>query len=385
MFTQTTYNKKITTTLSDKNSTDNTKKLYQYLYNCYGSKIISGQMENAWNNDCNMLNRVYADVKKYPAIMGFDLLNYTISGKSSFNIQTQRAINFWNGKNYNGDKITESKHGIVTFMWHWNVPLMTKDNAFGFYTTNENPNSNTSFRIPYDISTKTWIKDSFEYKQIISDFELIATELLTLQKNDIPILWRPLHEASGNVDYQKDGKAWFWWGCGTKTDSSNIACKESYIALYKLMYNFFQKEKNIHNLIWVWNAQNISWYPDDDYVDLIGYDVYREPKNYINDDSIYQIYSNIPNSKNNKMLALTENEVFPSKESFFSSNNRWSYFMTWNDGNHDNTGKFVTRDTAQGNFWSGNFHNENEHKIDVFNCSDIITLSDIEDFTSYNL
>ncbi len=385
MFKLSEYNKNITQELSDLKASENTRKLYQYLYNLYGTKVISGQMENAWNNNCKMLNRVHNDVNKYPALMGYDFLAYTIPNKKKSNLQIERAINFWNSKDYEGNLISNAKHGIITFMWHWNVPTLNNNNYYGFYSNNDNPQVITKFRIPYDTLNNSWITDSFEYKQIISDLELISTELQKLQELNIPILWRPLHEATGNIGLKENGEAWFWWGHGSKTDSSDEGCRKCYLALYKLMYDFLQNKKNLHNLIWVWNAQNTTWYPGDEFVDIIGYDVYREPKNYEDNKAILNAFTNIPNSSNNKMLALTENGVFPTVDSIFSSSTRWSFFMTWNDGCWDANHKNVSIDDSQSNFWSGNFHNEDYHKKEVFSDSRIITLDDIEDFTNYSL
>ena len=97
--------------LADSSATSNAKKLYQYLLDSYGSSIITGQMENAWNDDCNMLSRVYSTVSKYPALMGFDFMNYTSIGWTANNVQTERAIKFWNGKDYDGNTIS---HPVIS-------------------------------------------------------------------------------------------------------------------------------------------------------------------------------------------------------------------------------------------------------------------------------
>ena len=74
------------------------------------------------------------------------------------------------------------------------------------------------------------------------------------------ILWRPLHEAAGNVGSFAGGSAWFWWGAGNQqgqTSTNADVCGQSYIALWKLMYNYFTQTKGLHNLIWVWNRSNL--------------------------------------------------------------------------------------------------------------------------------
>ena len=105
-----------TSLLCDKSATENARRLYNYLREMYGKKVISGQMENAWNANCNMLERVYKDTGKYPAIMGFDFMNYTSAYNTGRKQEVERAIKFWNGQDYKGNKISD-KHGIVTFCW----------------------------------------------------------------------------------------------------------------------------------------------------------------------------------------------------------------------------------------------------------------------------
>ena len=42
--------------LADKKANDNAKRLFKYLNDIYGSKVLTGQMENSWNNSCKMLD-----------------------------------------------------------------------------------------------------------------------------------------------------------------------------------------------------------------------------------------------------------------------------------------------------------------------------------------
>ncbi|MFR5757995.1 MAG: glycosyl hydrolase [Bacteroides cellulosilyticus] len=59
----------------------------------------------------------------------------------------------------------------------------------------------------------------------------------------------------------------FWWG----SDGA-----DTYKKLWRYMFNFF-KEKGINNLIWVWTTQtkDVDFYPGDEYVDIIGRDIYN--------------------------------------------------------------------------------------------------------------
>ncbi|MCR5189718.1 MAG: glycoside hydrolase family 26 protein [Treponema sp.] len=368
--------------LADKNATDNAKRLYKYLNDIYGSKVLTGQMENSWNNSCKMLNRVNEDTSKYPAIMGFDFMNYTSLGWNGDNRETQRAISFWNGKNFDRKKISD-KHGIVAFMWHWRDPMTPSGNT-GSFSANE-----SAFRIPYDTEKNKWKTSSEEYKEMMADLDVIAAELAKLQDEGIPVLWRPMHEAAGNLEGGWAGaSAWFWWGAGntSKKSSSNYSvstdvneCGECFIALWRLMFTYFTQEKGLHNLIWVWNGQNAKFYPGSEYVDIIGNDIYANPKDYSSQKSAYTKYTNMDKTK---LTALTECGVIPDMNNIAKDGAWWLYFLVWNDGAQDSNGS-LKRDTDKNNFWSGEYYNTQKHKEAVYNSDIAITLDELPDLTKY--
>ncbi len=368
--------------LADKEASDNAKHLYKYLNDIYGSKVLTGQMENSWNNSCKMLDRVNEDTSKYPAIMGFDFMNYSSLGWNGDNRETQRAISFWNGKNYDNKKIAD-KHGIVAFMWHWRDPMAPSGKTGSFYA------EETAFRIPYNTETNKWNTSSEEYKEMMKDLDAIAEELSKLQDEGVPVLWRPMHEAAGNLEGGWSGAAaWFWWGAGNTTKksgskytaSSNVLeCAECYIALWRLMFNYFTNDKGLHNLIWVWNAQNAKFYPGSDYVDIIGNDIYANAKDYSSQKSAYTKYTSMDKTK---LTALTECGVIPDMNNISKDAAWWLYFLVWNDGAQDAKGN-LKRSSDKNNFWSGEYYNSQEHKKAVYNSDIAITLEELPDLTKY--
>lgn len=369
----------ITANLSDSKATANVKRLYKYLREMYGSKVITGQMENAWSNDFNQLGKVYEKTGKYPALMGFDFIDYTgISWDASgFNKQTERAINFWNGKDYNGNKISDN-HGIAAFCWHWFDPLH-KDYS---YKPGDGTDGTTSFRIPYNTKTDSWDTTSDAYKAILSDMDVVAAELLKLQNEGVPVIWRPLHEGAGNVGlYNNTGTAWFWWGAGNSTNINDMRnedlCGECYIALWKLMYDYFTNTKGLHNLIWLWNGQNSKFYPGAEYVDMIGDDIYADPKDYSNQKSAFTKFQNMDTSK---MVTLSECGNMPSLDSCITNGATWSYFMVWND---NSAGENSSSDDSNNNFWYGEKYNTDAHKTEVYTNEYAVTLDLLPDLTKY--
>lgn len=220
--------------LCDPDSTIEARRLMTYLCDSYGKAIISGQYcdegmygcENAviWRN-CD---------GEYPAMLGLDLIDYSPSrvAHGTKGSSVDQAIDYWN------------KGGIVTLCWHWNAPekYLTGVWYSGFYTEHTN----------LDLAAVMDGRDPEGYELLMSDIDAIALQLKRLQDAGVPVLWRPLHEASGG---------WFWWGA---------AGHEAYLKLYRLLWHRLTEDHDLHNLIWVWNGQDGAWYPGDSYVDIIG-------------------------------------------------------------------------------------------------------------------
>jgi mannan endo-1,4-beta-mannosidase len=266
---------------------ENTVRLYQFLYDHYGKKIVSGVMTHKSMDEVNWLK---ANTGKEPALVGLDFLH------------CGRGYNWYNDEEpINDAKNYYNRNGIPAFTWHWRDPSRETE---AFYT------SETDF----DVS-KIADENSPEYEAMLQDIDYISELLKKLQNNDVPVLWRPLHEASGQ---------WFWWGA-----KGPEPCKK----LYRLMYERMVNHHGLKNLIWVWTSQqdDSDWYPGDDVVDMIGRDIYKDGDhssqilefNKLNDD-----YGKT------KMITLSECGSFPDPDNLVEDEAAWSYFMPWN-------GKFV--------------------------------------------
>jgi mannan endo-1,4-beta-mannosidase len=204
------------------------------------------------------------------------------------------------------------------------------------------------------------------YRQIDAGIDLIAGELKRLQDAGVTVLWRPLHEASGN-----HGDGWFWWGRKRSDGESNA---RAYIQLYRHMVDRLVRVHGLHNLIWVWNGQDADWYPGDDVVDIAGWDVYDENdhKTYGAQAATYRKLFAIPGEA--KMVTMSENSYIPDPEKMAQAGARWLYFVTWNDG-HAGAGV-----SAPDNFWTGDYYNTLEHRRAVYRHPDVITLDKLPAF-----
>jgi len=331
-------------------SSPNKKRLLNYLSDVYGKYIISGQMDASWtiNESIDMISRVYDDTGKYPAIKGFDFLMLSSSFAPFLNgkEQVNEAIEWWEGKN-NGNVLLPNKpsiHGIVTFCWHWRTGAKRD-----FYS------DKTEYRIPWKNDQLDTEDDTFAI--ITRDLDMVALRLQTLQEKDIPVLWRPLHEASGR---------WFWWGASGP---------KPYIALWEYMWDYLTYEKGLDNLIWVWNGDSEDWFPDPKTVDIVGRDIYAQGFSSLKDQ--FERTKNMGDKE--YIIALTENGRIPDPDECVKDKAMWSWFMTWNDA------RKVIGETHKDNLWTGEFYNSNAYKKKVYNHRSVITLDKLPDLSAYRL
>ncbi len=197
----------VSPTLINPNADANTKALFSYLCDSYGKYTLSGQVCNDGLNGPEF-KAIYEATDKYPAICGLDMMDYCPSrvAKGARSNAVETALDFHN------------HGGIVTFCWHWNAPdkyMKPGDTPegnprwWGGFNT-----SNTDF----DIAAVMDGRDPEGKALIDADIAEIAKQLNILRDAGVPVLWRPLHEASGG---------WFWWGA-----SGPEAYKKLYILLY---------------------------------------------------------------------------------------------------------------------------------------------------------
>ena len=79
------------------------------------------------------------------------------------------------------------------------------------------------------------------YHQVDDGIDLVAAELKKLSDAGVTVLWRPLHEASGN-----NGDGWFWWG---RARSDGASQAQAYVQLWRHMYDRLANLHGLHNLI----------------------------------------------------------------------------------------------------------------------------------------
>ena len=283
--------------------------LYNYLKTNFNTKIVSGTMAN-YSTNITEATWVYNNTGKWPALTAFDFIDHTNPNQNWVNYTAPFTLgqDWWNN------------NGLVAFSWHWRDPL-TKSGSFNTFSTSY-PNGTT-----FDV-TKVSDPTSAEYKAMIVDIDVIAGYLKQFKNANIPVIWRPLHEAEGG---------WFWWGA-----KGAEPCK----TLWKLLYDRLVNYHGLNNLIWVWTSSAstnaATWYPGDDYVDVVGMDIYpgenQHGSQYISFNKVREM------TGGKKIITLSECGSVPDPALMQQYGDIWSWFMPWN-------GDYTESDSHNGVAW----------------------------------
>lgn len=334
--------------LCNENASQETWRLYNFLCDSYGKYIISGQYAS---DNAGLESREFIEIEKnlgdYPAMMGLDLIELSPSRVAHGSSGGINAIN-------NAKDFWLNQGGIVTLTWHWNAPepyIMKNGGAWwqGFYTEYTD----------IDLAKIMNGEDQEGYDLLVSDIDAIAEYLKELDDYHVPILWRPLHEGGGDPKWNNP---WFWWG------SSGA---DAYKELWKLMFERLTDYHNINNLIWVWDGQNPDYYPGDEYVDILGYDVYADAGDYSSKKWYYDFTKSCTSDQ--KIVAMTENGTLFDPDAAMNDGTRWGWFATWN-------GEFTLKDMQlPGDYTSMEMWKK------IYSSDRVLTLKELPDLKNYPL
>ena len=329
-------------TLINPNATDSAKRLMTYLCDQYGKTVLSGQQSQ--DGAFGLTNAAVwrGTGGDYPAVLGMDLISYSparvAKGDNSSNV-VERAIEYWNGE--------EGKRGIVTLCWHWLAP---EKYITGTWYSAFRPEETKKLNLTAIMNGE----DGEGLALLRKDIDNIAQQLLLMQQAGVPVLWRPLHEASGG---------WFWWGAEGA---------EPYLKLYKYLYHTLTDEYGLNNLIWVWNGQSPDWYPGDEYVDIIGVDIYAGEQEYSSQADAFLETQRC--AQGNKMVVLSENGTMIDPELSVRDRAMFGFFCTW-------SGEFVMKDGLRKKY--SEQYTELEMLKKVYESEYVITRDELPDLSAY--
>lgn len=330
--------------LSNKDSGYNAKALYKYLCDSFGKTVILGQydtMGTTYESDL-----IFRTTGKKPAIRFGDLMWATAKDGSAGSLEDElAAAEQWS-----------SSGGIVGYMWNWYSPT-EPEKAESFYA------ENTSFDLKKAV-TKEKIADktpeeiqklekegkiSKECAAVIRDIDEVSEQLARLRDNGTAVIWRPLQEASNG---------YFWWGSD----------EESYKWLWKLLYERQTKYHQLNNLIWVWSAQNASWYVGDSYCDVLSADVYSDSGSK---GGQVNFLLHLQSISANKPIAMSECGSLPQIQNIADEKAMWSYIGQWG-------GNFIVDENGK----LSEEHNSEADLITMYNNNLTVTADKLPDFIS---
>lgn len=272
--------------------------LLNYIDEISGKQILTGQ--HSYLSQLSLApDSLYRMTGKYPAIRGYDFGFSGVPGDTD-DIAFRPALMKEIKKQY-------QKGSIITITYHQANPVMGEPCTF-------------KEGVQSELTEEEWDEllepGSELYGKWKDQMDLIAGYLLELKKAGIPILFRPYHEMNGG---------WFWWGGHPGEDR--------FIALWKQLYHLYANEYELNNLIWIWSPDDPNhgldgYYPGDEYVDIVGCDVYHfgKEKPYYKKENYEKILSISPG----KLLCIGECSEIPS-EAILDEQPLWCWFMAWDE------------------------------------------------------
>ena len=260
----------------------NINPLIESLNNVKGKGILFGHQDDlAYGMNWSYI-KGESDVKRvsgdYPALFGWELggieMNHTHNLDSvPFEYMREMSIK------------AHEIGGINTFSWH------------PFSVINGESSWNTE-----TVVVKHILPGGSHHNQFKKQLDILAEFFQTLQTKDgelVPFIFRPWHEMDGS---------WFWWGTKTCTP-------EEIKELFQFTIQYLREDKAVSSMLVAYSpdrnftskSEYLTWYPGDEYVDILGLDNYYDFKTS-NENLVIEklhVVIDLANEKN-KFSALTE-------------------------------------------------------------------------------
>ncbi len=269
----------------DKQATIQTVRLYNNLKKLMQKGVLFGHQDDlAYGVGWKYING-RSDIKDvtgdYPSVYGWELGHLEIDKPVNLD-----GVPFDKMKQF----IREGyeRGGVITISWHLNNPLTGK-----------------SAWDPVAGTVASILPGGLRHGLYKSWLDKLANFMFSLKgKNGefIPVIFRPFHELNGS---------WFWWG-------SKHCTPNELKQLWWFTVTYLRDEKQLHHLLYAYNTDRfnsveeyLERFPGDDWVDVIGFDIYQRGGENGNEDFIRQVDNCLTTltviaEEKNKIPALTE-------------------------------------------------------------------------------
>lgn len=254
--------------LVDKNATDETAALFYKMKILSKTKIMFGQQDATKNGRTPGFVGGMSDVKEvtgsHPAVYGWDLLDIASFRRNSWFDDQPNVIRRFTVDAY-------LRGGINTYSWHYWNPVASKSPGQGGFV--EGFNASFYFDNAPTVAVSQILPGGNFHLVFQASLDQVATYVSSIKTNNgtlVPIIFRPFHEMDGD---------WFWWG---KTRCS----VQEYKDLFQFTVRYLRDVKNVRNILFSWSPdrsaltkeQYLTYYPGDDFVDVVGMDQYNDLK-----------------------------------------------------------------------------------------------------------
>lgn len=256
--------------LTDAKATPETAKLFAYLKGIAQSdKVLYGHQNELHKKVAKNLpgaSDTEDMVGDHAAVMGLDSLALTGNELALTDDEKARGVTL--SEKLAGIYIPAAKKGVIlTMSMHLpnfaEVAKRPKINGkydFSGYSPNNLEGSVVQRILPGGDLNEVYRA----YLDMVAEFDG------KLQAADVPLIFRPFHENNGS---------WFWWGASSCTPSE-------YKNIFRYTVEYLRDVKGLHNMLYAYSpggplvdeADYLSRYPGDAFIDVIGFDMYhRDP------------------------------------------------------------------------------------------------------------
>jgi mannan endo-1,4-beta-mannosidase len=247
------------TYLVDANATKETVALFYNLKKLAKIKTAIGQQDafNSFYQDAGGDSDIKKNTGYDPAILGSDFMFITDKNNNNqsdnwFYQQEQKIVI--------DAKAAYAKGMINTFCWHLREPNK-EDSFYAADMTTEQKATAFKSILPGGANNEWYKKKLDKIASVVQNLKGANGEL-------IPIIFRPFHEFDGS---------WFWWG-------ASFCTADEYKTAYQFTVDYLKNTKGVHNILYAFSPDNsyttqadyLSRYPGDKYVDILGMDNYGD-------------------------------------------------------------------------------------------------------------
>ncbi len=273
----------------DGNATAETVALYNNLFalegTMFGHQDDTAYGVNWWVEGGK--SDVYDSVGDYPAVYGWELGNIEFGDSCNLDRVSYELMRKLIAEGY-------ERGGVITISWHSNNIVSGKNAWNSSEGSMEQAKANRTVARIIEGGDKH--EEFMGYLSHVADF---LDSLKDASGKPIPVIFRPWHEHT---------EPWFWW-------SHELCTREEFVALWRMTVSYLRDERGLHNLLYAYSpdyvadeAEYMDYYPGDEWVDILGTDVYHKgpAEGYVKQLQINLSAAASAAAKCGKPIALTE-------------------------------------------------------------------------------